>query len=174
MGMTTEEIHGNVNDRWNELGLGSAKRAVGWHLADIQTRLANVAANYNEPTPDVSYDMLWVLAQAWALLRWRGDLPVDRPAWYKDPINGIPTSDTPAPRPRLAEMDSYPLAITGIQYHILRSQDYAMMAKTYVDILTPEWLSDTENMWTDTSTETARYLFETCKQYLLRHGIADS
>ena len=173
MGMTTNEIYFDVSDRWQEYGLGLAERAVGWHLADMRTRLANIAANYNEPTPDVSSDMLWVLAQAWALLRWRGDLPIDYPSWYYEPGDATPTT-TVAPLPREEELDSYPLAITGIQYHILRSQDYAMVAATYVDILTPEWLSDTVNMWTDTSTETARYLFEICKQYLLRHGIADS
>ncbi len=173
MGMTANEIYSDVADRWQEYGLGSAERAVGWHLADMRTRLANIAANYNEPTPDVSSDTLWVLAQAWVLLRWRGDLPVDRPPWYWEPGDATPVAPG-APLPRLEELDSYTLAITDIQYHILRSQDYAMIAATYVDILATEWLSDMENLWTDTSTTTTRYLFEICKQYLLRHGIADS
>ena len=173
MSMTADEIYRDVTDRWQELGLGLAERAVGWHLADIRTRLAKIEADYNEPIPAVSFHMLWVLAQAWALLRWRGDLPIDYPDWYYEPGDATPTSGI-SPTPRLEELDSYPLSITGIQYHILRSQDYAMMATTFVDELTPAWQLDTINMWTDESTTTTRYLFETCKQYLLRHGIADS
>ncbi len=172
MTMTATEIHTNVLTRWDELDLGASSRALGWYLAAMQTRLTKIAAAYNESTPAVSSDMLWVLTQVWALLRWRGDLPIVRSWAYKDPIYGEPPPGIP-PSPQTWELDSYPLEITGITWTPVRSQDYAMLATTYADELAVAWKLDPETLWTDTSTDAARHLFEVCKQYLLRHGIAD-
>lgn len=176
MAMTTTEIYSAVLPIWEVSGFISSPIPLGRHLATLRHHadLFLTTHDFGKTNFNADSSVLRVLTQAWGLLRWYAGMPVDRPShYYNTPHRGDSPSDTPPPIPSELDLDSYALTIPGVIFTRMPPQDYGMMVSTYVNDLMSAWKLDTTTMWTDTSTEITRYLFETCKQYLLRHGITD-
>jgi hypothetical protein len=168
MSMTTDEILEDVSGRWGEEGLGAYEKAIAFYIMNMQRQYYEIYANYFKHFDVVSFYMLWVLAYVWALLRWKGeDLPTGDPWWFFGTIEGE------SPMPKIGELDSYPLSISGVDWNFVPEGDYPMMVATYLHDISHAWKNDTTTFWSEEGQNAARYLFETCKQYLLRHGVAE-
>ena len=158
MSLTSTEIYTEVTQNWSVANLGLADSTVSVYLTTIQKLLIDLSTG----AAQIPASMLYVLSQIWAALRWHA-------GWAVDTYSGL----TP-PRPLETELDTYPLAIAGAQWDLMRAGDYVMMANTYSRQLADAWLDDTADLWSAASTEAGQYLFQVCKQYLLRYDALPS
>ena len=170
MSMTDVEILTDVSTRWREQSLGLYGKGVGWYVTQVQKNYNIIFTDYLEDLGMISRHMLWILAYTWALLRWQEDLPGSKPSWWFEPESG---EQGDSPLPKTGELEEYPYEITGVEWATLPSQEYVMMASSYIHDLSHAWQDDTTTLWSTASSDASRYLFEVCKQYLTYNGIAE-
>jgi hypothetical protein len=159
MALTTDEIVEYISLRWQEKNLGTYANGLGTYTVKLQKYYDNIYNEYFENLGFVSWNMLWVFAYVWVILRFETDLGDDE------------TGKSPMPKP--SDMDDYPLDVAGIVWDDLLKEEYVMMVDSYIHDLRHAWQGDTITLWSDESEEAARHLFQTCKQYLLRFGVGE-
>ena len=152
MAMTELQLINAINTRWSEQGLITYDRPVGLYILKMQSYYNTLLMLDIMASPGVtSYNILWIMAYAWAALKWK----------HTDANLSFEALET------------LPLEITGVDWIALKEDNYVMMINTFITCLATEWGGDTATLWTSYSVEDARHLFQVCKQYLLQHGIAE-
>jgi len=152
MAMTELQLINAINTRWSERSLGIHEQPIGLYILKMQSYYNTLLTLDIMASPGVtSYNMLWIMAYTWAVLKWK----------YTDANLSFESLET------------LPLEITGMDWVALKEDNYVMMVNTFITCLATEWGGDTATFWTSYSVEDTRHLFQVCKQYLLRHGVAE-
>ncbi len=162
--MTDTDIIEGVTLYWNKESLQFGKET-GWYLLKMQAHNHTLSENF-EDLAVTSYNIFRVLTYTWAMLRLNGNLALDDYFSWGDPI-------PPPPMPKKGEISTYPLTVVNVDWIATTRENHLMIVNTYINDLIHLWESYPTMFWSDQYLEIARYLFETCKQYLLEYGLVE-